>query len=194
MKFPLRHITATIPLFMTLLSCGGTTTGNPLVTLKSAPYSAVAGSWFNLITPAYANVSSLTLCFKRLRFKPTYSGGSDGASADSTNFDFDLGLVTLSTAGNTLGTITLPAGNYRRVEFDLDTHCSGGSSVQLTNDNGPSSSSSNITIKFEGSFDAAGSEQTLSLQFQGIVTALQSVAPGDNLKTLLEDSGTKGSF
>lgn len=179
--------------------CGGTTTGNPVVTLKSAAYSSFARSilpsWFpTLITPAYASVSSLTLCFKRLRFKTAYDSESNGDSIGSSNFDFDPGEVTLSPSGNTLGQITLPAGTYRRIEFDLDDHCASNKSVQLTNNSGSRSTRDGITIKFEGTFEAAGEAQDLSLQFQNLVTALDSVTQDSNIKTSLEGVGIRGSF
>ena len=186
--------------FLTLATgCGGTTTGNPVVTLKAAPYSSFAGSflpkWFpSLITPAYASVSSLTLCFKRLRFKAAYDGESNGDSTSSTNFDFDPGEVSLSPSGNTLGQITLPAGTYRRIEFDLDDHCSSSKSVQLTNTSGSISTRDGMTIKFEGTFVAAGDAQDLSLQFQNLVTALDSVTQGSSIKPALEGVGVRGTF
>lgn len=179
-----------------LASCGGTTTGNPVVTLKVAPYSPSFASWFSLITPAYAAVSDLKLCFKRLRFKPTYDGQSDGDSGDSTNFDFEIGEITLSSAGSTLGSITLPAGTYRRIEFDLHDQCASGKSVQVANSQAgsPFSTNSSITIKFEGTFAAEGSEQTLSLQFQSLVSALNTVTSDGLIKSSLENASVKGSF
>jgi hypothetical protein len=179
-----------------LSSCGGTTTGNPVVTLKVAPYSPSFASWFSLITPAHAAVSDLKLCFKRLRFKPSYDGQSDGDSGDSTNFDFEIGEVTLSSAGSTLGSITLPAGTYRRIEFDLHDQCTSGKSVQVTNSQSgsPFSTNNTITIKFEGTFAAAGSEQTLTLQFQSLVSALDTVTSDALIKTTLENASLKGSF
>ena len=181
------------------LGCGGTTTGNPVVTLKAAPYSSFAASWLprwfpSLITPAYASVSSLTLCFKRLRFKTAYDGESNGDSTTSENFDFDPGEVTLSPSGSTLGQITLPAGTYRRIEFDLDDHCASSKSVQLTNTSGSISTRDGMTIKFEGTFLAEGEAQDLSLQFQNLVTALDSVTTGSNIKPSLEAVGIRGSF
>jgi len=191
---PLAPLVALLITPVILTSCGGTTTGNPVVTLKVAPYSPSFASWFNLITPAHAAVSDLKLCFKRLRFKPTYDGQSDGTSGDSTNFDFEIGEVTLSSAGNTLGSITLPAGTYRRIEFDLHDQC--GKSVQVANtqSGSPFSTNDTITIKFEGTFAAEGSEQTLSLQFQSMVTALDTVTSDGGIKTALENASVKGSF
>ncbi len=194
---------ALICMFLALATgCGGTTTGNPVVTLKSASYSRVAGSflpsWFpTLITPAYASVSSLTLCFKRLRFKTTYSGGTNGDTTDSTNFDFNPGEVSLSPSGNTLGQINLPAGTYRRIEFKLSKDCTSGLSVQFTNSqsNQTFSTGEDIEIKFEGTFEAAGEAQDLSLQFQNLVTALDSVTSNTGptgIKAALEN--VQGGF
>jgi hypothetical protein len=174
-------------------SCGGTTTGNPVVTLKAAPYGAMASSWFSLITPAYAAVSELTLCFKRLRFKSDYDGVSNGDTADSENFDFDLGEVTLSPSGSTLGSVAVPAGTYRRIEIELDDHCASGLSVQYNNGSARQTND-RINIKFEGVFEAKGDELSLSLEFDPIIATLDPITDEAQIKAALEDLSCKGTF
>ncbi len=178
---------------ITQSSCGGTTTGNPVVTLKAAPYGAMASSWFSLITPAYAAVSDLTLCFKRLRFKTDFDGESDGDQADSENFNFDLGEVTLSPSGSTLGSVAVPAGTYRRIEFELDSSCASGQSVQYNNGS-LRQTNDRINIKFEGVFEAEGDGLTLSLEFDQIIATLDPITDETQIKTELEDLSCKGTF
>jgi hypothetical protein len=186
-------LTLALAIALTQASCGGTTTGNPVVTLKAAPYGTMASSWFSLITPAYAAVSDLKLCFKRLRFKTDFDGESNGDTADSENFDFDLGEVTLSPAGSTLGSVSVPKGTYRRIEFELDDSCASGQSVQYNNGS-PRQTNDRINIKFEGVFEAQGDELTLSLEFDSIITTLDAITDETQIKTQLEDLSCRGTF
>jgi len=165
---------------------GGTTTGNPLITLKSAPYSTgFARFGLPFISEAHAAVSSLNLCFKRLRFKTTSN------SDTMENYDFNPGMVALSASGNTLGAITLPNGTYRRVEFDLESGCGTDQSVSFWNDS-PFSTSDRITVRFDGEFTVSGENSTLTLDFQPLVTALNTITNSNQISDALE--AVSGSF
>ena len=173
----------------------GTTTGNPVTTtrVQLSSGSFVARHWFELIPSAYASVSSVKLCFKRLRFK---TGGSDPL-AGSGNIDFYPGEVRLTTTGNTLGAVSIPIGVYRRVEFDLEKNCPGstsGNSVDLSNSHGTYASQDSITIKFEGTFVASEENQNMTLMFQNLVSALDTVLVPNDIKAHLEDSSVVGTF
>ena len=159
---------------------GGTTTGNPLVTLKSAPYSSsLARFGIPFISEAHAAVSSISLCFKRLRFKTTDAAGT------SENYDLNLGMVALSSSGNTLGSVAVPAGTYRRIEFDLDDHCGTGASVSFWN-NANYSTRNGISVRFEGEFTASADGDTVTLDFQALIDALNTVTSSDDIRNALE--------
>lgn len=172
----------------------GTTGGNPvIVQVNSASY--LADHWYTLIPSAHASVSDLRLCFKRLRFKKDKDASDNDAG--SSNVDFSPGEVTLSTGGNSLGTIVIPAATYRWIEVDLEPNCpnsSSGLSVRTTNNTGTYTSTQNIQIKFEGTFVADDATEVLNLNFQNIITAMDSVTNSSQIKSKLEDTSVKGTF
>lgn len=141
------------------------------------------------IKQANAAVTSLKMCFKRLRFKANDVNTTSPAT-DSGNVDFPIGEITVSAAGASLGAVTVPAGTYRRIEFDLDSHCASGKSVQLVNGNGSFSSNQTITVKFSGAFDA-NVDGTLTLGVQTILDQMNAYN-GTDLKTALE--GVSGNL
>lgn len=141
------------------------------------------------IQEASAAVSSLKMCFKRLRIKADDVDTADPLT-DSGNLDFPIGEVTIGTTGASLGAIKLAPGNYRRIEFDLDSTCTSGKSIQLTNGNGTFSTNQRITIKFTGNFTASA-DGVLTLGVQNILTALNSYN-GTDLKVAAE--GISGSL
>jgi len=181
-----------LPALALILSIGikgcGTQTGNGLVTLELSPYSGTA--WYSLIKPAYAAVSSVTLCFKRLRFKTENQGTSD-PTQNSDNIEFQIGEVTLSPSGSKLGSVQLPKGTYKRIEFDLEKECSSGKSIQVSNTSGNFGTNDRVTVKFEGTFTMTGANATVSLGAQSIVSALNNVTQDSEIKTKAESvSGT----
>jgi len=122
---------------------------------------------------AQAAVSNLKLCFKRLRFKMADEVTNPDPTLDSDNIDFSLGEIDISAGSTALGVISLPAGNYKRVEFDLENSCASGKSMSLVNTNGSYTSTERVTIKFEGDF-SANADGTLTLGVQQILTQLNS--------------------
>ena len=134
---------------------------------------------------AQASVSNLKLCFKRLRFKMADEATAVDPITDSDNIDFDLGEIDVTSGSTALGVITLPKGNYKRVEFDLENSCAGGKSITLINTNGSYSSSERVTIKFEGDF-TANADGTLTLGVQQILTQLNGYNGAASLKTSAE--------
>jgi hypothetical protein len=136
------------------------------------------------IPEANAAVTSLQMCFKRLRFKAVDENTTDPAT-NSGNVDFQIGEITISAAGASLGTVQVPAGTYRRIEFDLDPSCASGKSLQVINANGSFSTTQSITIKFSGSFDA-NADGTLTLGVQTILNQLNSYNAPADLKVTAE--------
>lgn len=161
------------------------------VTLQMGSYSTATYQHhlMDLLLPrAQASVSSLKLCFKRLRFKLDDEDTAELETETSEdNIDFDLGEVDLSSGGAVLGTINLPKGTYKRIEFDLEDHCPSGRSLQITNSNGSYSSSDRITIKFSGTF-TADSNGVLTLGVQQIIDALNAYDGSTQLKNIAEDA------
>ena len=79
------------------------------VDMQISSYTTAGLSNF-LIPSAYAAVSDLQLCFKRLRFKQDLTDTLDPLVED--NIDLNLGLVSLSSAGTDLPVVNVPAGTY----------------------------------------------------------------------------------
>jgi hypothetical protein len=81
----------------------------------------------------------------------------------------------------------VPEGTYQRIEFDLETGCSGmaGKSVQIVNDSGTHTSTRSIKIKFNGTF-VVDSNKTVEIRVQNILNAADSATPSTDLETALE--------
>jgi hypothetical protein len=178
-----------------ILGCSGggegTSTGNPLVSLKFDAFNAAfAFSKTSDVTPL--TVSSLSMCFKRLRFKLENEASNPDPEQDEDNIDFYLGDVTISSLGTTLDGVRLPLGTYKRIEFDLSDDCPSHKSVQVTNSSGTFSSTSSMTIRFEGTFVNSGTDADLALEIQQIVSALNTVTNSSQIKAKAE--GVDGSF
>lgn len=154
------------------------------VTLRTSSFStaSIFSPW--LINEAYAGVSELRFCFKRLRFKKDISDlpGDDDDLLDD-NIDFNLGEQVITSSGGLLGTVNVPEGTYYRVEFDLEPACAGVS-ARVTNDFGTYSSNEQIKVKFDGVFVVNGNE-TLELGVQNILTEVNG-HNGGNLADRLE--------
>lgn len=172
----------------------GTTAGNPQVSVEFKSYATASSGGFGIpfIAPAYAALSEVKLCFKRVRFK--FEGASDPADSDDDpdNMDFAIGEVALQSGGTSIGTVELVPGVYKRVEFDLDSHCASGKSVQVTNSNGSFSTADSVEIKFNGSFSVDARDRTVRLNIQPILTQLDSVNSASQIKTVAEAS--EGDF
>lgn len=166
---------------------GGTTSGDPLVEVEFEPYNqSLAKKISNLfIKEAYAGVTSLNFCFKRMRFKADDSDlGAD--------VELDLGEVVIKPEGTPLGKVQIASGVYKRVEFDLEKDCDGTTkpSVSFTNDFGAQSTDDRITIRFEGEFNPANED--LSMFVQNIVNSIKNYNGTGTIKDALE--GASGTF
>lgn len=151
--------------------------------------SYTTASFSNFLMPsAYAAVSDLKLCFKRMRFKTSITDIDDPLVDE--NIDLVLGEVSLSSTGTTLATVNVPANTYYRIEFDLDTSCASGNSVFLANDFGVFTSIEGMKIKFDGVFVVNGAEN-LQLGIQDILNTANGHNGVGSIKTSLESiSGT----
>ncbi|MCM2276451.1 MAG: hypothetical protein NDJ89_00050 [Oligoflexia bacterium] len=169
----------------------GTSTGNPVVTIDMDSYSS-RNFWLEQLIPsAYAAVSQVKLCFKRVRFKPLGKPTNEDVTSDEDNQDFNVGEKTLSVNGSNLGSVTVAAGTYRRIEFDFDDHCGFGASVYLINSSGgPYLTNDTISMKFEETFTIT-EDSTVALNPQLIIGELDGVTSGSEIKSkMLAKSGT----
>ncbi len=173
-----------------LVSCagggGGTTTGNPVKTVNVRMEDQQPFAWMkrisdSFIPSAYANVGSVDLCFKRLRFKPVEN---DDSTAE--NYDLDIGLVTIDPNGTNIMSVSVPEGTYRRIEFDLEGNCNGLGAPSVSFLNGATySTQDNIKIKFEGIL-VVDSDKTVTLNTDIILDALDNVTSDNQIKNTLE--------
>lgn len=175
----------------------GTTVGNPVVTIGIDSYSPSAGGrelfpFSFLIPSAYASIGEVKLCFKRIRFKPDEKSTSEDVDADLDNLDFQIGEVTLSPGGTKLGSLVVPSGDYRRIEFDFKRDCSSGYSVQVTNGNGSFKTNETISVRFKGNFVVDSTDREITLKIQSILQQLENVTSDSEIKKKAE--GAEGSF
>lgn len=177
--------------FILLTSCaggGGTTTGNPVKTVNVRMQDQQPFSWIkkisdSIVPSAYANVSNLSLCFKRLRFKPV-----ENDSTGAENIDLELGLVSINPSGTNLISVSVPEGEYRRIEFDLEDGCDGNNStpsVTFINNQGTFSTSDKMTIKFDGVF-IVDADKNLDLNIDAILDEMETVTLSSTIKSQLE--------
>jgi hypothetical protein len=165
---------------------GGTTTGNPVKTVNVRMEDRQPFAWMkkisdSFIPSAYANVGSVDLCFKRLRFKPVEN---DDTSAE--NYDLALGLVTINPNGTNIVSVSVPEGTYLRIEFDLEGDCDGSGAPSVSFVNGvPYSTQDNIKIKFEGIL-VVDSDKMVNLDTDKILDALDTVSSSNQIKNILE--------
>lgn len=165
------------------------------VTVQMSNGSSLASQIYGLFVPsAMATVNSVTMCFKRLRFKRLH----EEMTAED-NVDFFLGAVDLNLSGESaLGEIQLPEGEYERVLVELEGECSDASgpySIKVSNSSaGALRTDERITVRFDGYFDASGSGGVLNLAIQDIVAALDTTVSNADLKNNLEDASVKGTF
>lgn len=179
----------TLILLVSLVGCNSGSDDSVTSSSKSSyPVQLSMGSYTtaslsNLLIPnAYAAVSELKVCFKRLRFKTSVDDTLPDTGED--NIDFALGEVILSTSGTLLGTVNVPEGTYYRVEFDLEPECAG-KSLNLSNDFGVYSSVDTIKIKFDGVFVVDGST-SLELGVQDILNAANAYNGAESLRDAFE--------
>ncbi|TNE99781.1 MAG: hypothetical protein EP326_07520 [Deltaproteobacteria bacterium] len=148
----------------------GTTTGNPMTTLKLSSF-AVSGH--------FPGELQATLCIKRLRFK------RDGFFED--NVDFNIGEITLNENGKSLPAVGLPPGVYKRIEIELDDKCGNSYSVSLLNKQGSFKTTDRTSMKFFGNFNHTQSNQQITLFTQSIMQGLSTVNSDEEVKDILEN-------
>ncbi|WP_412470614.1 hypothetical protein [Halobacteriovorax sp. RT-2-4] len=160
------------------------------VNMQMGSYSVAQSTFLDMFFPkAYAAIGSLTLCFKRVRFK---LDDTDAATLGEDNVDFNIGEISIDGGVVDLGTLELPIGKtYKRIEFDLESDCAGGKSIDLVNDNGSYSTTDRITIKFSGTF-TANDGAVMVLGPQNLASALNSYNGVSTLKDVAE--GASGTF
>lgn len=172
-----KFLTILATLFVTY-SCAksdGTSTGNPLVNLRSGVYSSLS----------IQTVSESRFCFKRIRFKQAGELTNPDPAVDEDNIDFAIGEKILNAGGDNFGTIRVPPGNYTRIEFDLDNSCGSGYSVYVTNSSGTFSTTQGATIKFNGNITIAA-DVSIELALQNLISALNAVTNNSQIKPSLE--------
>lgn len=161
--------------------------GKHPVSMSMSSYTVAKFNAIDLLFPkAYAAISDLKFCFKRLRFKRDLPDGVVDTTND--NIDIELGEMQINSAGLDLGTVSVPADTYKRIEFDLERDCVVGStlnSVSLTNDYGTYGVTDRITIKFDGNFVVNGAESVV-LDVQNIMDAANAYDGTGTLKDALE--------
>lgn len=180
---------------------------NPRIAITMSNTTPQARLMDLFLPSSYATVSDVKMCFKRLRFKMVDSSeaGSAQSSSDSGpddkeishNIDFHPGEVSLSSSWIYLGEVTVPAGTYRRIEFDIEKDCgenSSGNSISFTNNHGQFWSDQTVNIRFEGEFEASHSGQQINLYTADILDALDDVVSLSDVKDTLLDARVKGSF
>ncbi len=178
-----------------LSSCGvgggGTTTGNPATRTVSVRMLDKTNTvaWLmkkmseSLIPSAYANVSGISMCFKRLRFKPV-----ETTEEEAENVDLTLGQKNIDPNGTDLVTVSIPEGTYRRIEFDLEPDCDGTTkpSVSFTNFYSTLSTRDRMTIKFDGTY-VVSENGTLDLNINAIINKMDIITSSDNIEDALEE-------
>lgn len=177
----------TLIFLLSLVSCQSDNSSSPIsggavypVSLSMGGYTVADNFKHLFINEAHAAVSDFRVCFKRLRFK----NDVNDTSTVNDNIDLALGEVSLSASGTALATVSVPAGTYYRIEFDLEPTCAG-KSINLANDFGVFNSTETMTIRFDGTFIVDGTEN-LQLHVQDILNAANAYNGSASLKVAME--------
>lgn len=181
-------VVASMAAAMTIAGCGKDAT-QTAVSMQFGSYTARNMLIEFFLPSAYAATSDIQMCFKRLRFKQEGDATASDASQDEDNIDLELGEVTLTAGGTSLGEVVIPAATYKRIEFDLEKDCvagSSGNSISFANGSGSFATQDRMTIKFEGTFVASEASQTVAMTLDQIITALNSVTAVGDIKADLE--------
>ncbi len=163
-----------------------TIVGNPMVEVSIAADAAVAlrrSPLQSLLLPAAFAAGSdvqLMMCFDRIRFK--YDDDTGPADGD---IEFPIGRVVDNGQGSTLGSVQVPAGTYKRIEFDFKPNCGDSTSVIVSNLFGLFSTNERIRVRFEG--DITISENTkIKIGTRPLRDALTSIQSGPEIPIALE--------
>lgn len=173
--FKFLSILAVLVVMYSCAKSDGTSTGNPLVNLRSGVYSGLS----------IQSVAEARFCFKRIRFKQAGEITNPDPTIDEDNIDFAIGEKILNAAGDNFGSIRVPPGNYTRIEFDLDNSCGNGYSVYVTNTSGTISTNQGMTIKFSGNINI-NSDVSIELALQNLISALNIATNSSQIKPNLE--------
>lgn len=157
-----------------------------MVEVRIESYDAAAKPTRTASSIQPMSVSSLKMCFKRLRFKQSATG------LEEDNTDLLLGEITISPSGTEITSVEIPNGTYDRIEFDLDDTCPSGKSIQIQNANGFFTTTDRTTIRFDGTFTVNEETTQLDLNIQAIITALNSVNANSQVRDRAESAS--GSF
>ncbi len=186
-----------VTLALMLNTACNSSSGLASVSLKLSDGQTVANSnIFSLLFPKAkaANFGDILFCLERLRFKlpedmvvevPGISDDSSEIEIEDS-IDFELGEVAIDPQGTDLGDLQVPVGTYSRIEFDLDTDCMSGKSLQVTNINGTYSTNQEVTIKFDGNFVVSDGVQ-ITLPLADMVSALDSFNPSSNNQQVIDE-------
>ena len=155
---------------------------NPTATpvgLNFAPYNASASAKITT-----KSVSNLTICIRYIRFR--------GVTDDET-VEVPFGELAVNPAGTPIADIDVPNGSYTSIEIELKKeYCASELSVVVTNDNGTFSTDEDVKMSFDGGILIENDEIELDLFIQTIVSALQSVSSGEQIRDSVQS--VTGSF
>ncbi len=171
---------------LTILVLGACGKRAPLqsLNLEASEFGALAPAFSPEAVPSSFNEARL--CFKRLRLKTAEDIESvDGVDLADDNVDLELGEVIINGTASVLGEVSVPAGDYRRIEVDLEDGCGSGYSLYV--DNGSQLSTvDRITIKFDGDFTVDSETGAITLAFDRIIEGLAAASADADLKDAAE--------
>lgn len=141
-----------------------------------------------------AQAGDIVFCLERVRFKlpedvaNEIPGQDEDSSEDEIedSVDFELGEVVIDPQGTNLGDIQIPAGTYSEIEFDLDSNCASGKTIQITNSFGTFSTDEEVTIEFEGQFEVKDGVEFV-LPLASIISVLDSFNPSSADQEVIDE-------
>ena len=138
---------------------GTSTTGNPMTTLKVAPYTFANGQSGN----------GLVFCTNKIILAPT------DIHAPPVEVSFsNPAELPVPQAGTSLGSLFIPSGNYSQATLELSDVCGSGKSLGLTNGNGTFQTARTVPLGFAGQA-TVGVSSTITFDLQAIVDELETV-------------------
>lgn len=162
-----------------LTACGGTTVGNPQITLQSSPYTAPALRFDPAarLLPDFAltAVTDLKFCITKLKLQ-----GADGSYASqngSNSIEAILGLIDHSNASGTVtwGTVTVPTAlSLKQIDIELhvDAQNCSGANYSISYNGTTLTKDLEFHFEFATAADITGGD-LVKLGLTNIVTALE---------------------
>lgn len=162
---------------LSMMGCGGgTSVGNPLVTLESVPYGSSGGSLYQAFAFSTATVTDFKFCVTKLKL--TNANDEAVTQNGSASIEAILGLIDVSNPAvtTTWGDVSIPVGfslKQLNIELHRDPERCGGADYSMRYNGSSLTKDLEFHFEFNPTVSVADGD-TLKLGLSSIASALES--------------------